>query len=481
MFRSFIKDSIVYAIPTFLSRGLSLLLLPLFTRVLSPEDYGSLDLFTVFANIVSLTVALEISQGVARFYGSDKSPEGKILYSSTAFWFTVICYTAFLVIAFFYSNDLSTLIMGRSEETGAFRIGIVYIWLSGLLYLVQNQFRWELRSINYAIVSILVALSTAGFSLWLAFVKGGGLNGLLWGMSAGALVGVIYGVVELRNSFRFRFCFQRLREMLVFSIPLVPSGIALLVGAYIDRIMINRFLSIEEVGLYGIGFRLASATSLIMAGFQGALTPLIYTFYQEGNTPNQLARIFRFFTAASLAGYALIAIFANDLIQIFATSKYAAASGVVIFLVPATLLAQAYIFAPGIAIKKRTHLLVWINLSVAVINTVLNLLLIPLMGIEGAAMATFIGCSCGFAIQMWISQVWYPVPHNWKQLGAATALIALLVFIVSTLNAGASGSVSIKMAALILSTLVIFYTRLISPTDLRALLNYAKTAFRISV
>ena len=62
MLRSFIKDSAIYAIPQIFSKGINLILLPLYTRILSPNEYGSLDLLLIFAAIINVTIALEVSQ-----------------------------------------------------------------------------------------------------------------------------------------------------------------------------------------------------------------------------------------------------------------------------------------------------------------------------------------------------------------------------------------------------------------------------------
>ena len=114
-------------------------------------------------------------------------------------------------------------------------------------------------------------------------------------MLVGAFVGCVYGINGLKGSYRWIFNGERLKEMLLFSAPLVPSGIAVFVSHYIDRLMINRFLSLGDLGVYGIGFRLSSIVGLVMVGFQSALTPLIYTNYHLSDTPKQIEAIFRAF------------------------------------------------------------------------------------------------------------------------------------------------------------------------------------------
>ena len=420
MIGAFFSDSLIYTVPALLSRGLSIFLVPLYTRVLSPVDCGVFDMLMVFGSLANLTVALEVSQGVARFYAAEEDPGKKMQYASTAFWFTLFCYTLFLVVTILLAPLLSMFIIGRADLDTVFRLGMAYVWANGIFYLMQNQFRWELRSKQYAISSIVVTLMTASLAVMLAYCLGWGLFGLLLGMLGGVLVGCFYGLFCLCSSFRCVFSKERLKEMLLFSAPLVPSGIAVFISNYIDRLMINHFLSLGDLGLYGIGFRLSSIVGLVMVGFQGALTPLIYSNYKSPDTPREIAVIFRAFLFFALMIFFGLAGFAEEILRLLTTPDYYSAAGVVIFLVPAVLMSNMYIFAPGIGIAKKTHLTIWINVGGAFANTCFNYFLIPVFGIEGAGAATLLGYVFVFTAYMRFSQRFYPVAHDWSALGKAT-------------------------------------------------------------
>ena len=444
MIRAFFSDSLIYTVPALLSRGLSIFLVPLYTRVLSPVDYGAFDMLMVFGSLANLTVALEVSQGVARFYAAEEDPRKKVQYASTAFWFTLFCYTLFLVVTILLAPLLSTFIIGRADLDTVFRLGMAYVWSNGIFYLVQNQFRWELRSKQYAISSIMVTLMTASLAVTLAYWLEWGLSGLLLGMLGGALVGCFYGIFCLRSSFRRVFSKERLKEMLLFSAPLVPSGIAVFISNYIDRLMINYFLSLGDLGLYGIGFRLSSVVALVMVGFQGALTPLIYTNYKSPDTPREIAVIFRVFLFFALMLFFGLAGFADDILRLLTTPDYYSAAGVVIFLVPAILMSNMYIFAPGIGIAKKTHLTLWINVGGALMNTCINYFLIPVFGIEGAGAATLLGCVFVFVAYMRFSQRFYPVAHDWLALGKATVATFGCIVIARLLSFGILPNILLK-------------------------------------
>lgn len=480
MLKLLLRDSLIYTIPAILSRGLSLLLLPLYTRVLNPADYASLDLLLVFANFISLSIALEISQAVARFYGSETDPKRKIDYASTAFWFTISSYSIFSITAFFHSEMLSAWVMGRPEFIEEFRAGIIYVFFNGILILSQDQFRWEMRSKHYAAVSILVTISSAAIAICLTYIYHLGLKGLLWGMAVGAALGQLYCLWFLRKTYQFRFNPSRFKEMLAYSAPLVPASLMILLGIYIDRLMINYFMPIENVGLYGIGFRFASAISLVMFGFQGALTPLIYTYYQDNETPKKIARIFRTVVALALIATLVTSLFAYDFFVLMTSPEYYSASDLITLLVPAIILAQIIIFTPGINIAKKTHLSVWINLAGLLIKILLGSLLIPAIGVKGAALATLLGCLFSFSINMYFSQKFYPVPHDWRKI--ILACIVFAVFIILSAEGTATLPTGQRLLASIflicVSPIIITFFGLINLSELREIISIASNRIK---
>jgi O-antigen/teichoic acid export membrane protein len=430
MLRALLRDSIIYSIPTFVSRGLALLLVPVYTRILSPADFGVLDMLFVFGGLVNLTVALEVSQGMARFYADEPDAACKRAYASSAFWFTVACYGLFVMLALSGSQLLSVWVTGQDGLEAVFRIAVVYIGLNGVFYLIQNQFRWELRSRRYAEASMLSTFVTAAAAVGFSYGLNWGLTGFLWGMTLGALAGVLYGLCWLRSTYAWQLDGARLGQMLRYSMPLVPAGLAVWLGSYLDRLMINHYLSLNEVGLYGVGYRLSSIVGLVVVGVQGALTPLVLTHYREPGAASQLAVIFRLFLAGALMMFLTLSLFARDIMVLMTTPDFYGSAALVIYLVPGAMLAQMYIFAPGINIAKKAHLYIWLNLAGVLVNATLSWCLIPLWGIVGAAVATLTGSGCVFVLFMYISQRLYAVPHDWKRLMAATAIAVTLAALI---------------------------------------------------
>lgn len=475
MIKQFFHDSLIYTIPSFLSRGISIILIPLYTRVMSPANYGAFDLLMMFGSIVNLTVALEISQGVARFFSAEKNAEKKVLYFSSGFWFTLACQCIFLILGVFFARDLAKIILDDETMMIPMTLAITQIFFIGILKIIQNQFKWELRSRTFAVTSIIISLVTGISSVLLAYVYKLGLNGILIGSIIGTIAGVIYGLVKLKGSLRFSFDLNILREMIIYSWPLVFSGAAVFLNMYIDRFMIKEYLNLEQVGIYGIGMRIAGITGLIMIGSQGSLTPLILNHYAEENTPIKLAKIFRGFFALALLITLFLTLFADEVLWLMTTPQFYSASSLVIFLVPAVLLSNMYIFAPGISIVKKTGYFVLINSVGALFKYLINWFLIPIYGVSGAALSNFLGYFIVFGIYMYFSQKFYRVPHRWMSLATAGVSVMLLLFIVRILKLDRSfTSIIIKASTLFFGVGIIFITKLVCSSELKLLLTSFK-------
>jgi O-antigen/teichoic acid export membrane protein len=198
--------------------------------------------------------------------------------------------------------------------------------------------------------------------------------------------------------------------------------------------MIKNYLGLDEVGIYGIAYRISSIVGLAMAGIQSALTPLIYNHYKDSDTPRQLADIFRMFILSALIIFMALSLFSPEIIRLMTTPDYYSADGIVMIMVPAVILSQMYIFAPGIDISKKTYLVFIINFSGALLNIMLNFMLIPSLGIKGAALAKVVGYGCIFCSYIYFSQKLYKIPHRWMPMIATVLSVVFIAIICHSLQ-----------------------------------------------
>jgi len=481
VFKQFLKDSVIYGLASILVRSLSLLLVPLYTRALVPADYGVIDLLTAFTTFVNFTVALEVSQAVARYLPDTKSPEERTGYASTSFWWALGAYGVFTVLAWPLAGQFSTWLFNDSHRSGVFDVALVAIWINGLFLIVQSQLRYSLKPRAYTIASLVFAFASMATSIVFVLVLRQGVIGVIYGQVAGGIIGLATALYLSREVYGFRFEPSKLAVMLRFSIPLVPSSVGVFVCLYMDRIAIEQLMTLTDVGLFGIGYRVASVTSLLMVAFVAALTPLIYTHFRDPETPRELARIFRYFTALGIGLCLGLSLFAHDILAVIATSAYVDGAVVVPFLAPALLLANMYIFAPGLGIAKRTSWIAAINIAGAAANVVMNYALVPHLGIRGAALSTLLCNIAIFGATMVASQKLYPVPHDWRRLGLAVAVAVGLFVVGDVVPLSGIAGVAFRLCLLGVAGLVCLQLKLVDFGDLRRAARRVRDVFSPSL
>lgn len=429
MFKQLLRSTILYGWATLISRGSQLLLIPIYTRMLSPGEFGMIDMVAVFGALVNLTVALEISQGVARYLADARDESVSRRYASTGVMFSVGAYSMFALISIVLAAPLATLLFGSDQWVSALRIGIAALAINGLFTLLQDLLRWRLAPGAYLLASMAYTLGNVGVGIYLVGYADAGVAGVLWGQAAGAIAGAAVAWSSMVGFVVVSFDVGRLKEMLGYSGPLVLSGIAVFANQFIDRIAVRELLGIDSLGIYGVAARFASMVGLVTVALQAALTPLVYQRYRDPGTSLELARIFRFYCAVMAPAVGALALFSPEVVAVFSGPSYHAAKDLLPVLAVASLLTTLYIFAPGLFLEKRTGMVAGINMTAAGLNLALNLILVPILGIRGAALATCCAAAVAFTGYMMSSQWLYPVPHAWTRIGNAAALALALILV----------------------------------------------------
>jgi len=417
MLRRFLRDSAIYSISAALSRGVAIIMIPLYTRFLHPSEYGVLDLLMITATLFNYLILLEISQGLARVYSEAESSLAKIQCISSAAWFAIAAYSIFAIFGFTFAASLAEVILNSAELINAVRVMILAIIFNGVFFLLQDLLRWQLQPRKHALGSIIYSVVSASSGAFAVVILKTGVIGILAGQVVGAIIGLLVTCIcGAAKYWKFQFNLSIWFEMLRYSAPQVISSFAAFSALYIDRFFIKEMLGVEEVGIYGVGARIASLVALLMAGFQSGYIPLVFQNHSSSETPPQMARVFRFFLVGAFLIVTLLAGYSKELLSVFTTEQYFSAWFTVPILASAMLLANMYIFVPGVFIAKRTGFVAILNVSTVMINVILILLFLPLFGIAGAAIAVLAGSLFNFLVYILLNKRFYPIPFNWNRI-----------------------------------------------------------------
>ncbi|WP_129793622.1 lipopolysaccharide biosynthesis protein [Sphingosinicella sp. CPCC 101087] len=450
-----VRQSAAYGTATILSRATLVVALLVLPFILTPRDYGALSMIVTVTALVVILIPLEIAQAVARFYAPASAAEKKRI-ASTAWTFLLMMLVLFLVAGQVLAAPLCRLILGDLAFLPAFRIALPLMALTSLFYFLQNQCRWEFRTAEYVLISLVFSFFSLALSLALGLVVDPPLTGVVLGQGLGAAIAVGLGIFGLRRSFELKLDREKLSTLLQFSLPLVPAGIALFLSVHASRLILNGLSSLEDVGLYTLAAQIAGIATLGIVGVQGALTPLVMKHHQDPRTPAQLARLFELFFGFAVVASLALGLFAPEFIRYLGNPAYADAGPLVLLLAPGLLFAQMYVFAPGFAIARRTMRQMWVSVASAGVAVAANFAFIQLWGITGAALATLLAGSVFLLLWFVFSQPLYRIPVRWANI-ALGALGGVLIgaAIANLPDLGLALTLAAKAAALGLAALLV--------------------------
>lgn len=413
MLRSLAKNSFLYYLSTILTKGISFFLLPLYTSILTQENYGVLELMSIISTIVIILFTFQIGQGVARYYNELRNQKHTQIYTSSVAFFSILSFTLFTVICLVFLHQIAHYINLNQYET---LIAILSISLNGLFYLSQNQLAWKIKPLQEMFSSLTYNLVTIGCTIYFLVYLEDGIVGVFKAQCIGAILGTLVGVFFTRNDYGWYFSFRVLKKLFQFSLPLLPGALSIFIYNFTDRICIKEMLGLDELGVYSVGNKIATILTFTGIGVSAALSPLIYKHYKEKETPEKIALLFRVFSSLSFLAMIFLAFLAEPIIKVMTNADYSAAISIIPFLLFAIYLNSLTFFFPGLSIGKKTSKISLIATTAGVINLILNIVLIPHYGILAAAMVTCISFGINFYLLHFYGQKEYPINVSLKPL-----------------------------------------------------------------
>jgi len=313
----------------------------------------------------------------------------------------------------------------------------VGLWAGMNYEQLTSLFRVEERSVAFVSASLANILLTIGATLLLVVALDKGPIGVIVGNFVGTLIVYVVLVGYRREQLGLEFDRGLLREMNRFGTPLIPTALFLWVTNFSDRLFLVKLADTDEVGLYSVGVRIASAMVLLLTAFRLAWPAFAYSIDDEGEAKRTYAYVLTYLVALTTWVATGLALLSPSIVDWIAAPAFAESSRVVGPLAFSTVAFAAYIVvAIGVGRAKRTQFNWVVTGAAAAVNIALNLLLIPSYGMMGAAIATVAAYSTMFVGMVWWSQRIYPVPYQWRRVMTAAAAGLALVAIGKLTDAG---------------------------------------------
>jgi O-antigen/teichoic acid export membrane protein len=424
------RHSAVYGLGTLVSRFIAVLLLPVYTRYLSPADYGLIETLIALSAVLTVLLAAGVKSAFFRFYFDEPERPGRLRVIRTSFWFTMASATAGLAGGLLFAGPISDLLFGTSNHADLVRAAFVGLWAHVNYEQMTSLFRVEQRSVAYLIATLINLVLTVGATLLLVVALDKGPIGVIVGNFTGTLVVYAGLLAYRREQLGLELDRPLLREMNRFGMPLVPSALFLWILNFSDRFFLVKLAGAREVGLYSIGVRVASAIILLLAAFRTAWPAFAYSIEDDREAARAYSYVLTYIVVITSWMALALGVLAPWLVRLLTTEEFYDAQRVVAPLAFAAAAFGAYVVVViGIGRARQTRSNWVISGVAALLNVGLNVALIPPFGMMGAAVATIGAYAALFLGMAWKAQRVFPVPYQWRRvtiaLGVAIALTVI--------------------------------------------------------
>ena len=424
------KGSLVYGIGGILQRFMGLMLLPFFTNVLTPEDYGVVAMISIIGIAMGglFTLGTGNSMGVLYFREKDLSKRPAIIW--TNFSLMVVNGLFWYLIIFLFAPFLSDLIFETERYSSLIRLSLLGSVLSTVVDPFLAYLRMEQKAIRYVFVTLTSALSFILISAYLVLILRVGIFGMILAgpVSHGIMLIVIW--VVLGRQLRFEIDKTLLKPLIRIGFPSVFGLFAFLLIDYADRQMIEWMLGLSSLGIYSIGYSFGMIITIAVGAFGTAWPPFAASYITRQDEAKEIfSSVLTYYSIGCGILIVLFFCFAKPVLLLATTSEFHEAWTVVGLVAAGYALKGCYIiFLPGISWVEKLHLQSMIEWIAAFVNIVLNIILIPIYGIIGAAIATFVSYLVLTVMACFVSRRYLKVNCHWKRLITISILISVTAF-----------------------------------------------------
>lgn len=462
-------ETVIYGVTGVASTLASVFLVPFYTRVLTPADYGISALLGTLFSIIVVVANLGMATAIFRFYFRAKK-ESKGDLAGTAFISQTIFPFVVAAITFVLSDFISRTLFGSEGSSFLIKLSAAGLFFNAGVMVPLAILRAEGKPANYVSVNVIKLVSTIGLSILLVVVLRWGLLGVFWANLGGAALGYLAGLIYALSRIKFVFSTYWITEMLRFGLPLVPAGLAMWVLNSSDRYFLNHFATTADVGIYNVGYRVGSLVTLVTGALQLAAPRFIFSIYHEkpGDAKYYFKKINTYFYLINFTFALLISVFAKEAIQILTGPDFHSAHIVV------PLVAFSYVayglyqnFGTGVSVVNKTYLSALAVLIGGVVNLNLNYLFISRFGMMGAALATFLSfCLLAF-VELYFSQRVYRIYFEFGRLFKISVIGGLIAYLSTVINFGLFWSIVIKFSLVISFPIFLYLFRFLDERELR--------------
>lgn len=420
MIKSILKSKLartagIYTITNVINSAIPFFLLPILTRYLSPADYGIVSMFGVLVSFIAPFTGLSINGAIARMYYEKDTIDIREYITNCIY----ILLTSTSLVAIFFYLFAGLIAKASSIPSQLLWIVIMVSFAQFITKIVLTLWQVQVKPLRYAIYQI--SQTSLNMFLSIVFVV---FIGLTWkGRIQAQLISVTFfsviGLIVLfkNNWLKFRYNKSYIKHALSFGIPLIPHALGGVIMTMVDRLFITNMVGIEATGVYTVGYQIGMIINLLATSFSQAYTPWLYAKLKENimETKRKIVKLTYAYYFVIILLAIILSIVSPLFLKFFVGKEFGNSSVYVTWIALGYAFNGMYLMIGGyIFYAQKTSYLAWVTFIAALLNILLNYVLISRYGAIGAAKATTIVYFLKFIFTWKISSKVYKMPWDIK-------------------------------------------------------------------
>lgn len=392
MIRDISKDTLIYGLSDALPRLIQFMLLPLYTRIFTPSEYGILEILILFSNL--LLIIFDLGLVFAQnFYFYQIGDQTKVV--STIFLLRILWGFFLLLILSILSPILNTVIFGGNIENFLLFILFLNVLYSTIMNQIIEIFRLNFKPLSFFYLWIFFTLFSVSLILIFIIAFRMGLLGFLLGYLVGAIFGSSISVWKNRKYIKLHFDKDLAKEFLRFSIPLLPGNLGIFLVTVIDRFLLAKLSNFSEVGIYSVGLKFSMLIYIFADVFTKSSNPYILSKIKTEEGLALLRDLSEIYTFIVGGMSVIITILTPFIIKVLLPEEYFISYKVVgILCLSMSFWGFSNFPSLGLFKEQKTKFYSFSIVLGLMVNVLMNYILVKKFGAVGASVAVLSGNVC---------------------------------------------------------------------------------------
>lgn len=453
-----VSHTSIYLFGDILRYSTSLVMLPIYTRYLTPADYGIVELLSMLIDFTAIIFGARVSQSVFRFYCTDTSEDDKKNIIASAFLLGVLFNGIATIVVYSLSGPLATTLFSDIGFKHYIELFSLTLFLMPLMAIPLVHIRAQQKPWLFFTFSIMKLVLQVGLNIYLVVYKEMHVEGVIY---SAVISGVVMAIILTGYSLPrtgMRATIATCKKLFSFSLPLKLATLGSFYLAFGDRYILNMFSDLSQVGIYALGYKFGFIYTMITwTPFEKMWDAEKYTIHKKPDAKPTYQKIFLYMCSVLILVGLCISLLTKDLLIIMADPAFLSAHEVVPIIILAYMFQALTKYCDlGILLKNKTIQIAYAEIFAVVVITVAYFTLIPAYGIHGAAWATVIGFFARFYWTLRKGKQYYDMELPWMKV-SQTATLAIFIFALSLLVPDDLVLSILLRIALIVSFITIFF------------------------